>query len=101
MVWPWAGPVIRVRRISMSRVPCTISEFVGARSPMPSPLECLGESLHHSIVYGKDFFLERGLPLAMPSAAGSKFSHYPAQRCRTLGQCFAEGISRYGYDDAG
>src|SRR5579863_7304280 len=57
MVWPWAGPVIRVRRINMSSVPCTISGFVGLLvvTMLALPLECLGENIiHHSNVYGKE-----------------------------------------------
>src|SRR5437762_11695153 len=48
MVCPCAGPVTSVRRISMSSVPCTISELAVSdlfdeRSTISPPLECLGE----------------------------------------------------------
>src|ERR1700722_10808451 len=65
MVWPCAAPVTRVRRISISSVPWTISPFACRLSAMylqpRLPLECLPlerlweESIHHSNVYGKEF----------------------------------------------
>src|SRR5258708_5536639 len=59
MVWPWAGPIMSVRRISMSSVPCNIScscigrdRFIVRFSPLGRLWE-IGYRIVHSNVEGR------------------------------------------------